>query len=608
MRRGQDLADGAGRAGVGRDVQFEQRADADADAGRPPTPTPDNAVMLTIFLKHDQSRPLGELNAQLEKQGFYKAFPPEGVEVVSWYVMMGVGQVVTLRLPASRLREVNRIFETIGLGRLSHRVLCDLRLQGDRHRQSREGEVTAPARNPRAAPGRFAGCFYDDHHLISLRSKRSGGTRDAERRAGGRPPATSATSIAAIEVLTRRRADHQGARRPRQSEIARLSLQQGRADSLLCPSPRPPDHAAAPPRRRRLRCDRLGHRDLRRSRARLRDLVDRHGGKSLALYGGGGQGNHAGGAYATGFLRALGSRHVFNALSQEKTGDFWVNGHMFGSQTCHTAEDVHHCDLLFVIGANPWIAHGFPNARDHLNQIRKDPARKMIVIDPRRSETAEMADLHLAVRPGADAFLLGAILATLVRRDALDHEFITQHTTGFDEVKAALLRIPVAAMGRGRRHPARADRALRRHDRGREGDDRAGRARHPAGRQLDAELLSRKAADHADRQLWPERHQPAALLAAAAVGQLAEPAVRRDRDRSDRGPAAAERVSASRAERSSGPPARGLDRQLQPGQHRREHRGSREGARRARALRRGRRRHDRDGAAGALCAAGLLAI
>src|SRR5690348_2626566 len=80
------------------------------------TPTTDNAVMLTVFLKHDQSRPLGELNAQLEKQGFYKAFPPDGVEVVSWYVMMGVGQVVTLRLPASRLREVNRIIETSAWG------------------------------------------------------------------------------------------------------------------------------------------------------------------------------------------------------------------------------------------------------------------------------------------------------------------------------------------------------------------------------------------------------------------------------------------------------------------------------------------------------------
>ena len=79
-------------------------------------PTADNAVMLTIFLKHDQSRPLSELNAQLQRQGYYKAFPPEGVEVVSWYVMMGIGQVVTLRLPASRLREVNRILENSAWG------------------------------------------------------------------------------------------------------------------------------------------------------------------------------------------------------------------------------------------------------------------------------------------------------------------------------------------------------------------------------------------------------------------------------------------------------------------------------------------------------------
>lgn len=79
-------------------------------------PTADNAVMLTIFLKHDQSRPLSELQAQLDRQGFYKAFPPAGIEVVSWYVMMGIGQVVTLRLPASRLREVNRIMENSAWG------------------------------------------------------------------------------------------------------------------------------------------------------------------------------------------------------------------------------------------------------------------------------------------------------------------------------------------------------------------------------------------------------------------------------------------------------------------------------------------------------------
>jgi hypothetical protein len=78
--------------------------------------TSDNAILLTVFLKHDQSRPLGELNAQLAKQGFYKAFPPPGVEVVSWVVAMGIGQVVTLRLPASRIREVNRVLEDTAWG------------------------------------------------------------------------------------------------------------------------------------------------------------------------------------------------------------------------------------------------------------------------------------------------------------------------------------------------------------------------------------------------------------------------------------------------------------------------------------------------------------
>jgi hypothetical protein len=112
----------ASLAGV---LAFNSGARAQTTPAQPPAapapannaaPTADNAVMLTIFLKHDQSRPLSELNAQLDKQGFYKAFPPEGIEVVSWYVLMGIGQVVTLRLPASRLREVNRIFETSAWG------------------------------------------------------------------------------------------------------------------------------------------------------------------------------------------------------------------------------------------------------------------------------------------------------------------------------------------------------------------------------------------------------------------------------------------------------------------------------------------------------------
>jgi hypothetical protein len=77
---------------------------------------PKGTFLLTIFLKHDQSKPLEQINAELRQQGFYKAFPPPGIEVVSWYVMMGIGQVVTLRVPAERLREVNRAIETTAWG------------------------------------------------------------------------------------------------------------------------------------------------------------------------------------------------------------------------------------------------------------------------------------------------------------------------------------------------------------------------------------------------------------------------------------------------------------------------------------------------------------
>jgi hypothetical protein len=66
-----------------------------------------DTILLTIFLKHDQTKTLAEINQHLDKTGFYKKFPPEGVEVVSWYVMMGIGHVVTLRVPPEKLRPVN---------------------------------------------------------------------------------------------------------------------------------------------------------------------------------------------------------------------------------------------------------------------------------------------------------------------------------------------------------------------------------------------------------------------------------------------------------------------------------------------------------------------
>jgi hypothetical protein len=84
---------------------------------QPTVPSPDKGkLMLTIFLKHDQAKTLAEIREHLEKTGFWQKFPPPGVEVISWYVMMGIGQVVTLRFPAEKLREVNLAIEQSAWG------------------------------------------------------------------------------------------------------------------------------------------------------------------------------------------------------------------------------------------------------------------------------------------------------------------------------------------------------------------------------------------------------------------------------------------------------------------------------------------------------------
>jgi hypothetical protein len=76
-----------------------------------PTAPGPGEMLLTIFLKDRQSMNLAEINQKLEATGFWRKFPPDGVEVVSWYVMMGIGQVVTLKLPAEELRAVNLAIE-----------------------------------------------------------------------------------------------------------------------------------------------------------------------------------------------------------------------------------------------------------------------------------------------------------------------------------------------------------------------------------------------------------------------------------------------------------------------------------------------------------------
>ena len=180
----------------------------------------------------------------------------------------------------------------------------------------------------------------------------------------------------------------------------------------------------------------------------IREIADKfmaikaaHGGESILYYGGGGQGNHLGGTYADSFLKAVGNQFRSNALAQEKTGEFWVQGKMLGTGV---HGDFEHCEVAVFIGKNPWQSHGFARARVALRAIQKDPQRALIVIDPRRSETAEMADYHLAIKPGTDAWCLAALLGILVQDGLVAKAWVAERTAGFDAIEATLASIPVS--------------------------------------------------------------------------------------------------------------------------------------------------------------------
>jgi len=117
-------------------------------------------------------------------------------------------------------------------------------------------------------------------------------------------------------------------------------------------------------------------------------------------------------------------RYASNALAQEKTGEFWMEGQMFGARP---EPDFEHAEVAVFVGKNTWHSHGFERARVTLREIARDPKRSMIVLDPRRTETAELADYFLQVRPGTDAFVLAAMLGVLVQDGLLDEDFLAAH-------------------------------------------------------------------------------------------------------------------------------------------------------------------------------------
>ena len=174
---------------------------------------------------------------------------------------------------------------------------------------------------------------------------------------------------------------------------------------------------------------------------RFAAIRDTHGGDKIFYYGGGGQGNHLPGAYSSATRSVLNSVYRSSALAQEKTGEFWVNGQMFGTMV---KGDFHQCDVAFFLGKNPWHSHGIPRARAFLKDFSKDSTKTMIVVDPVVTETAKMADIHLRVKPGTDAWLFAAMVAMLVQNERYAQAWVSDNTTGIADIVQVFSNIPVS--------------------------------------------------------------------------------------------------------------------------------------------------------------------
>lgn len=169
--------------------------------------------------------------------------------------------------------------------------------------------------------------------------------------------------------------------------------------------------------------------------SKLRGIIDRNGPRALAYMGGGGQACHFEAAFGVRLLRGLGSKYHYNALGQELTGIFWGIGRTLGRQYQFMIPDDHHTDMLVAIGWNGWMSHQIPQARRHLKRISEDPDKLLVVIDPRKSETAERADIHLALKPGTDALMTRAMISIILEEGWHNADYIAKHVAGFDEIR-----------------------------------------------------------------------------------------------------------------------------------------------------------------------------
>ncbi|MFC9683598.1 molybdopterin oxidoreductase family protein [Streptomyces sp. NPDC056948] len=173
--------------------------------------------------------------------------------------------------------------------------------------------------------------------------------------------------------------------------------------------------------------------------AGIRPLVERHGPNSVGVVlGNPNVHTMAGALYPTVLLAGLGTRSVFTASTVDQMPKHVSSGLLFGDANAIPVPDLDHTDHLLLIGANPLESNGsLCTAPDFPGKLKALKARggTLVVIDPRRTRTAKLADRHIAVRPGTDALLLAAMAQVLYAEGLVEP---TPHVQGVEELADAL--------------------------------------------------------------------------------------------------------------------------------------------------------------------------
>ena len=186
--------------------------------------------------------------------------------------------------------------------------------------------------------------------------------------------------------------------------------------------------------------------------AGLRRVREEHGRNAVAVYWGNPIiHNHGTLVVRRGVNVALGTRNVFGAGSQDVSPRFATSFHLYGSSLSIPVPDVDRCDWFLCVGANPVVSNGSvmtaPDMRGRLRALRARGG-KLVVVDPRRTETAAEADEHVAIRPGTDAALLLAMSAVIVRSGRAARDFLRARSEGWDRVETRLRSLDLDACAR----------------------------------------------------------------------------------------------------------------------------------------------------------------